>query len=465
MCGIIGICGKEMQLNTAQNLLQLLVHRGQDASGLAWVDEYGIHRDSKVKSEPKFINIDRADISTAIIGSTRYPTYGDRTGGSATNKFAQPFSFQTRLGSLSLAHNGQILNMSQLSDKEYSSDAELITHLLGKLINQGKSLEESIKELMLTMDGAYSCVGIIGDKLFAFRDPRGIRPIVYAQNENFCLVASESVVLQQAGFDSISVLEPGNYILFSGLQSRPVELVTSKEHTHCMFEYIYFASAASKIEDISVYQTRIALGEELALQLKERNIKADYVVPVPDTSKTAAQPISEILQIPLRDAIIKNRSSKRTFIMPTVETRIKAAMEKYLFIDSLIEGKNLLLIDDSIVRGLTLKYLIKLLKQKGANEVHVAITSPPISQACYYGVDFPTRGELIAAEKSESEIKEEINASSLTYLSLDGLKTSLKGLEACYACIDGNYPTPFGEQLKEISERAFLLKVNGSGVS
>ncbi len=456
MCGVIGVCGIEIDLTQARSLLQLLVHRGQDASGLAW-EQSKLHCLSKVKGQPITIPIETVTV-TNVIGSTRYPTYGSRNGEVDVNRFAQPFSVDTELGKLSLCHNGQVTNIRQLTQQEYQSDAEFITVRLGELINETKDLKEASSKLLKELDGAFSIVGILGDSMFAIRDPRGIRPFVYGSIGYGYVFSSESIVLQQAGVKNTSDVPPGSLMVYSD-KSLTIHHLIEEKRFPCMFEFVYFTSAASIIESRNVYTVRLELGRLLGEQLKQKGLKVDYVIPVPDTSKTASQTISEVLGIPLRDAILKNRTSLRTFIMPGEDDRIIAAKSKYLFIDELIIDKDILLVDDSIIRGFTLKFLIKLLRERGANSVHVAITNPPTRHPCYYGVDFTTTHELIAAKvKDIDQIAQEIGADSLTYLENDNLKKAIKLPNICMACIDGNYPTPFGKELHRLVEEGIILE-------
>lgn len=451
MCGVLGILGA-INLLTAKNVLQLLVHRGQDASGLAWVDEYHVHKMAKVKGAPITIPV-TDNIVEMVIGSTRYPTSGDRLGGVAKEKFAQPFAFQTDFGTLSICHNGNITNIKELSDKYYHSDAEFITETLGTYINETHDLSTALTKLYETLDGSYSLVGILKDDIFCFRDSRGIRPLIFGSSADHFVFASESICLQQTGMQEISDVLPGEYIRIHQNEIKRQQLIVPQNVAHCFFEYVYFASSASVIDSRSVYRVRLNLGAQLGQELLTKGIAADYIVPVPDTSKSACETISEVLHIPLREAIMKNRSSQRTFIMPVKDARELAARSKYLFIDEFIIGKKLLIIDDSIVRGLTTKYLVQILRDKGAAEVHVAITCPPQRYACYYGVDFGTDAELIAQHDTPIEyVCEQIGANSLTYLSSDGLLRALDRKDLCTACINGNYPTPYGQQLRLLVE-------------
>ncbi len=459
MCGVLGICG-DTDIKTARNILQLLVHRGQDASGLAWVDDYGVHKQSKSKGAPLTITIPD-EKSSLIIGSTRYPTSGNREGNVPKEKYAQPFAYQTKMGTLSLCHNGNITNIKEISNKTYQSDAEFITEYLGKYIDKTGNIERALFELSSKIDGSYSIVGIFADKMFCFRDPRGIRPLIFGKNETHFMFASESICMQQSGMSFLRDVNPGEFIIIDNNKETAKQLVTPENISHCFFEYVYFANSASVIDGQNVYSTRLKLGKYLAEQLKQKKLDIDYVVPVPDTSKSASQTLSEYLNIPLREAIMKNRSSKRTFIMPNMDTRELAARAKYLFIDKYIKNKKLLIVDDSIVRGLTTKYLIKVLRQKGAKEVHVAITSPPQRYACYYGVDFGTDKELIAkGDTSINIIKDKINADSLTYISEVNLIRALNRTDLCTACINAKYPTKFGKILREKINKGIIMDTN-----
>lgn len=448
MCGVLGIYNK-LPLKISKNLLNGLINRGQDASGIVWVDNYGVHQSSKYKGVPLGIETPN-ESSDRTIGSTRYPTSGSREGNAETHKFAQPFSYQTKKGTLSIVHNGNITNVKELTDEIYQSDAEFITLRLGALINETDNLEYALMKLTEELDGAYSLVGIIGDDMFCFRDPRGIRPLIYGTNGFQHYMTSESSVLQQARVTEQFDINPGELIYISDGKLSRKQLVEEKNVSHCFFEYVYFAGSASTIDGKSVYTTRLNLGSYLGKQVKEKNLEIDYVIPIPDTSRTASSTVSEVLGIPLREAILKNRSAKRTFIMPGVDYRENAAKSKYLFVEDYIRGKNILIVDDSIVRGFTMKYLIKILKTDyGAKNVHVAITCPPQRFACLYGVDFGTNNELIASDnRSIEEISDIIKSDSLTYISYEGMRKSIGLDRICDACITGNYPTPHGQIIK-----------------
>lgn len=455
MCGVLGIYAYNNPISTlsAQSLLQLLVHRGQDASGICYLDSYKVHTTEKIKGPPDKIPMED-DLGLAVIGSTRYPTLGSRIGEVSEKKFAQPFSYQSSLGTLSIAHNGNITNLSELVDDtaQYQSDAEYICFRLGQLIDDHEDLKVALVKLTDELDGAYSLVGILGEDVFSYRDPRGIRPLVYGTNGTHHIISSESIVLQQAGVMEVHDVNPGELVYFSAEGVRSEQIVEPQNISHCYFEYVYFANSVSTINSKNVYSTRLQLGRKLGEQILDRRLddRLDFVIPVPDTSKAAAETLSETINVPIREGIMKNRSSLRTFIMPTEDKRESAAKSKYLFIDEYLRGKNILLVDDSIVRGFTMKYLIRILKKDyKVNKVNVAITCPPQRYACYYGVDFGTDTELIAYDdKPIDRIREEIGADTLTYLTLENLKAAIGMNTLCTACLTGEYPTPHGKNLR-----------------
>ncbi|MCY3412324.1 MAG: amidophosphoribosyltransferase [Candidatus Heimdallarchaeota archaeon] len=447
MCGVLGIYNK-LPLTIAKTLLNGLINRGQDASGLVWIDSYGVHQSSKYKGVPMGIKVP-SESSTRVIGSTRYPTAGDREGNAEVHKFAQPFSYQTKKGTLSIAHNGNITNIKELTSEKFQSDAEFITLRLGALINETENLEYALIKLTEELDGAYSLVGILGEDMFCFRDPRGIRPLIYGTNGIQHYISSESSVLQQARCQTMYDLNAGELLYIQNNEVIRKQLVKAEKIAHCYFEYVYFAGSASTIDERNVYSVRLMLGKNLGLQVTEKQLELDFVIPIPDTSKAAASTVAETLGLPLREAIMKNRSAVRTFIMPGVDYRENAAKTKYLFVDEFIKDKKILIVDDSIVRGLTMNYLIRILREKGAVEVHVAITCPPQRFACLYGVDFGTDEELIASgDKSIDCIREELGADTLTYLSFEGLVESIGRSDLCTACLTGKYPTPHGELIR-----------------
>lgn len=447
MCGILALKG-ESTLRQGKILLQMLTHRGQDASGLAWFEnnnEFGI---SKKDSYPDLLDLEEEKQVDSILGATRYPTFGTRTNSSNIEIFAQPFVYSTNYGTLVIVHNGNITNTSNLTEKNYESDTDFIVEFLGELINESQgNIKEAVLKFMKKVDGSYSIIGMLNDEIFTFRDPRGIRPLVIGSNNKVTVVASESVVLQNMHIKDIDTIKPGEIVFFSNNKWKRETLI-NHDHAHCMFEYVYFANPCSIMEEKLVYDVRLQLGRELGHRINEDNLVIDYIIPVPDTSRPASQGLSEILNKPVREAIIKNRYLQRTFIMKSEEERTRVAKRKYLYTSKYIKGRNILVVDDSIVRGLTSKKIIQDLRDLGANNIYFALTCPAIRFACYYGIDFPTDEELIASGNTVEEIKEILNVDQIYYQSIDSLKKSIGLSDICTACLSGSYPTPFAQEIR-----------------
>ncbi|MBI2970849.1 MAG: amidophosphoribosyltransferase [Candidatus Aenigmarchaeota archaeon] len=452
MCGVIGIFGR-ISLKDIVTPLQLLTHRGQDATGLAWASSDGI-KTQKCFGYVDNLKIDEHETTDVCIGATRYPTAGASV--LHIEKFSQPYTAQTPYGMLCLTHNGNIANMMQIAERlgmqEFGNDTELIAHLLADLLSKNKGdMAESVSQMMLMLDGSYSITCIFNDKLVVFRDPKGIRPLFLAKTNTHVMTASETVCFQLENPEYIRDVEPGELIIIGkdGMVSK--KLRTEKNY-HCMFEYVYFSHPTSTVDGRNVYDVRIRLGEKLAKQIMRKGIKADMVACVPETSRPAAQKMAEMLGLPFRDILIRNWHVDRTFIMKDQKTREVYASRKYLVNDYFLKGRKVLIVDDSIVRGTTSKKIIELLRNHGAEEVHLAITCPPIISPCYYGIDFATYKELAAHGKSVEAIREMINADSLTYQTIDDLKEAIGLPDLCTACLTKEYPTPYGAVLNRLAE-------------
>ncbi len=442
-CGIIAIISKKGEdvAPAVYRSLIALQHRGQDAAGM-------VVSDGKTLKPQKGIGL-VSDIYTGGlhvnghigIGHTRYPTTG-----ACNIEDVQPSIYEN----IAVTHNGHLANYDlvkkSLEQRGFrftaTVDSELIAFLLSEKIKQGP--KEAVKNVMENLDGAYSDAAIMNGELYIFRDPFAIRPLCWGENEEYIAFASESVALDVNGIPYKGEVEPGEMIKVTknGLQR---ESVLKKGTLHCMFEYVYFSRPDSIVNGKYVYEVRKNLGKVLA---EEQPAKADIIVAVPDTSRTAAEEYSRTLNIPIEEALIKNRYVARTFIMPTQEKRVQAVRMKLNPVKGIVEGKRVVLVDDSIVRGTTLREIVTLVKNAGATEVHVRITSPPIVSPCFYGVDMPTYKELIASNKSIEEVRKFIGAESLGYLSVDGLKKAI-GLPICSGCIDGGYPTEYAKKLAE----------------
>ncbi len=448
MCGVLGIKGSTT-LGQGKILLQMLTHRGQDASGIAWYDEeFSIINSVKSDSYPDLLKLDEKKETDILLGATRYPTFGTRTNSSNIETFAQPFSFSSEFGEITIVHNGNITNLSSLTEQTYESDAQFVVDFLGQLLNKNEgNLEAVVKEFMMKVDGSYSIVGIFKKQLFAFRDPKGLRPLVMGKIDDIILVTSETVVLQNLGINNFKDVNPGELILLNKKENKHIQIL-QRDHAHCMFEFVYFAHPCSYIEQRLVYDVRLELGRELARRISKVNLEIDYIVPVPDTSKPASQSMSEMLKIPVREAIIKNRYLQRTFIMKSKEERTNVAKRKYLYSPAFIKDKNILVVDDSIVRGLTSQKIIKDLRKLGAKKIYLAVTCPAIRFACYYGIDFPTDDELIASGYRIEEIKNILDVDELFYQNIESLKKSIGFSDLCTACLSGSYPTAHAQEIR-----------------
>ncbi|MEM4271997.1 MAG: amidophosphoribosyltransferase [Candidatus Bilamarchaeaceae archaeon] len=411
-------------------------HRGQDAAGLVMYDgsfykKKGIGLVCEVVSEE-----DLRQPHWIGISQTRYPTTP-----TCTLSDVQP----SISGILAVAHNGHLANYpalrKELEGKKYvfrgTVDSEVILYLLSEKLERGGSLQEATKHVMEKIDGAYSVVGIYDGQLFAFRDPHAIRPLVYGEGKDVVLVCSESIGLDINGVPYSGSIGPGELFIINEKGKIWRESIIKKEARHCMFEYVYFSRPDSIINGRLVDGARRELGRGLA---KEAPANADVVIPIPDTARSAAIEYSRETRIPYVEGLIKNRYVGRTFIMPDQDSRIKAVRMKINPIKSSVEGKKVVLIDDSIVRGTTIREIVAMVRGAGAKEIHLRVTCPPIISPCFYGVDMPTYEELIADKKKIEEIKKYLGVDSLHYISLEGLKKAV-GDECCAGCLTGQYPT------------------------
>jgi len=405
---------------------------------------------------------------TAGIGHVRYPTLGG-----SEREDAQPFL--TRRPGILMAHNGNITNIPAVSAELMergihilsSCDSEPILMVLADELTKLRVSEHTVDDvhtaltkLMARLRGSYSVAAVLQvdgrETLLAFRDPQGIRPAVYGRrHDGAWAVTSESVVLDALGFKRAGFLPPGGMMLLRSGEEPVVREVLAKPRRHCVFEQIYFARADSVMEAGRVNSRRWEMGKRLAREWEKKGLKADVVVAIPDTSRPAAMAMAETLGVSNREGFIKNRYSGRTFIMPDKATREAALRLKLNPIEEVFEGKRVLLVDDSIVRGSTMRRIVKMVRTLNPKEVHIAIFSPPVRHPCFYGIDMPSHDELIAAahdaERVEEDLSEEFLADSLTYLSKDGLQI-LEGEAICSACFTGDYP-----QAVSKDERDYIL--------
>ncbi|MFW9919501.1 MAG: amidophosphoribosyltransferase [Candidatus Thorarchaeota archaeon] len=449
MCGVLGILGN-YPIRASRDLLLLLTHRGQDASGLLWSGEEGFVS-SKTMGSPSVIEVPESE-SSIIIGSTRYPTSGKKV---ATEDDLRTFVGPFCSATLALTHNGNITNMGQVSEKQYDCDSEFITDRLARHLSENNNdLAKAFRLIDKEIDGAYSLIGIHGERMFAYRDSRGFKPLVFGRTADHTFVASESTVLDMAGANLERDVYPGELLIFNPDMSMESHSISQgKSHSHCFFEYVYFAHPAATMESHLVYDTRFRLGRSLANKFKKMGLELpDYVVPVPDTSRPSAQALAEELGVPMREIILKNRYLGRTFIARSQEERDAMAKSKYIYLEDKIRGKSILVVDDSIVRGTTAKMIVADLRKRGAQTVYFAATCPPQTHPCYYGIDIATDKELIASDTDIQGIAEYIQADALIYQDMVGLVNAIEMKDLCLACLDGDYPTEHAKRIRRSIE-------------
>lgn len=446
-CGVFGISNQD-GLDTAQTVyfgLYALQHRGQESCGIAINNNGEITGYKGIGLVPEVFTekiLDRLEGDMAI-GHTRYST----TGGSSVEN-CQPLIFTYKGGKMALAHNGNLINALkiryELEDKgaifQTSTDSEVIANLISRNGLKCNDLIEVLTRTMDVIEGAYALVILTRKTLVGIRDPWGMRPLCLGRIGKSYILASENCAFDAIGAEFIRDVEPGEIIIIEGESLRSIRTGYNKPRRFCIFEHIYFARPDSFIDGASIYKSRLEAGRLLAI---ESPVDADLVVGVPDSGITAAIGYSRQSGIPYGEALIKNRYVGRTFIQPTQEIRERSVIIKLNALREQIDGKRIIIIDDSIVRGTTSYKIIQMLKNAGAKEVHMRICSPPVLNPCYFGIDISSKEHLIAANYSLEEIRESINADSLAFLSVESLlKTPIGAPENgfCTGCFTGEYP-------------------------
>jgi len=446
MCGIIGVSNHAEASRLAYLGLYALQHRGQESAGIVSVDEAGVartHRGMGLVSDVFSEGVmDSFEGSTAI-GHTRYSTAG-----SSILANSQPVLVRYRSGTLALGHNGNLTNAAELRRElvdggsifQSTMDSEILVHLIAR--SRHRDPADQIREALGRVEGAYSLVITVNQVMFAIVDPRGFRPLLLGKVGDASVVASESCALDIVGARAVCELEPGTVLRIEGGKLDYLEPLPPQAPKHCVFELVYFSRPDSLIFGESVDQYRRALGRRLA---KEHPAPGcDCVFSVPDSSNAAALGFSEASGIPLEHALIRNHYVGRTFIHPVQAGRDAKVKIKYNTVREILAGRKVVVVDDSIVRGTTSRGLVAMIRHAGAREVHFRVASPPIVGPCYYGIDTPTREELIAASHSVEEIAAFLGVESLGYLSLEGMVESSAGdpTRFCHACFSNHYPTP-----------------------
>jgi amidophosphoribosyltransferase len=465
-CGVFGISSSN-ENETSRMIYKGLLsiqHRGQDANGIA------VLNGSKLRLK-KFMGLVTDTITPSLltqmkgkvgIGHVRYPTVG-----TSTVKDAQPFKTDYPKKGIVFAHNGNLVNYvslrKELIDRKKSltstCDAEVYMHILAEEMSRSKDIEDAVLGLMERVEGSYSvaCFTMDGE-MFVFRDPFGFRPFCYGEDKDTKVFTSESVALEVNEIPLKSDVKAGELIICDKngkLEKRQV--VSCKNTAHCMFEYVYFSRPDSILDGKCVYDVRVRLGESLA---KTYASDADVIIPVPDTSRPAAEGISRITGIPVAEGLIKNRYIGRTFIMPSQQMRDETVHAKLNPIKSVLKDKHIILVDDSIVRGTTCKKIVNMIKKAGAKKVDLWITCPPIVSPCFYGIDISTHGELIAFNNKIPDIEKIIGADNLCYQKRDCLIDAIghKSCDLCMACLTGEYRTPIAQSIADKMKNQTSLK-------
>lgn len=442
-CGVVGIYSKHSKDLSRYIYYSLisLQHRGQESAGIAIQDDNQMRYFKEMGLVQEIFTKDILDSleGNVGIGHVRYSTTGE-----SFISNAQPLVVHYRDGKIALAHNGNLVNATEIRNRleesgsifQTSIDSEVIANLIAK--NYKLGLEDSIIESLKEIRGAFALVLIYKNKLVGVRDPNGLRPLSIGKLDGQYILASETCIYNILGAEFVRDVNPGEMVIIDDDGIHSIQYADARKAT-CAFEYVYFARPDTNIDGKNVYEARVDAGKILA---KETPVEADMIAPVPDSGIPAAIGYSKASGIPYDQALIKNKYIGRTFIKPTQEARELAVRLKLSVLTENVKGKRIVLVDDSIVRGTTSKKIIQMLRDAGAKEVHFRVSSPPVKHSCYFGIDTPTQKQLVGASMSHDEICEKIGADSLGYISIAGLVESIgKGrVDLCTACFDGDYP-------------------------
>jgi len=468
-CGVFGVYapGQDVARLTYFGLFALQ-HRGQESAGIAVSDGHQLrmHKDMGLVSQ-----IFNEDVLASLpghiaIGHTRYSTTG-----SSVLRNAQPLHCVWGGGTLAVGHNGNLVNAAELRGEleaagvpfESTTDSEIIARLIAS--QDTESLEEAVARTMARLEGAYSVIVLSEDSLIGVRCPYGVRPLSIGQLEGgHYMLASETCAIQTLGAMFVREVAPGEIVTIDRHGLRTRQGLPMQRYATCMFEFIYFSRPDSTLFGRELHQIRYLMGRELAREHKIIG-RADIVVPIPDTGNPAALGFAEESGIPYREAVIKNRYIARTFIQPDQRMRELGVKMKLQPLRGQLAGKRVVMVDDSIVRGTTTGQIVKLLFESGASEVHVRITAPPITHPCFYGIDIPDQKQLIAASSTVAETCRQIGATSLGYLSIDGLcrAVGMSRDRFCLACFSGDYPIDIPDKVKMTKFALELPINNGNG--
>jgi amidophosphoribosyltransferase len=456
-CGVFGIYGHPNAAELTYYGLYALQHRGQESAGIVTSDgkQFRTHRGMGLVSQVFNGSVLHDLVGTMAVGHTRYSTTG-----SSHIRNAQPLTVDCARGQIAIAHNGNLTNANQLREEleangsifQTSVDSEIILHLMAQPTAGGS--RNNLLRTVQQIEGAYSLVIMTDHELIGVRDPHGFRPLSIGKVDDAWVLASETCAFDLINAKFVRDVEPGEIVIInkdglSSIQAFPLQ----ERRAFCIFEYVYFARPDSTIANRNVYKVRVDMGRQLA---REYPIEADIVVPVPDSGNCAALGYSMQSKIPYEMAFVRNHYIGRSFLQPSQLIRDFNVRVKLNLIPQLVKGKRVIIVDDSIVRGTTCKARVNNLKEAGATEVHVLVSCPAHMNPCVYGIDFPDRAKLMAANHSHDEIRKYLNADSLGYLSQDGMvaATGLPKENFCMACYDGNYPVAYDPMVdKHIMER------------
>ncbi len=452
-CGIMGIYGGANASELAYLGLHALQHRGQEASGIVTTDGDQVYRHigtglvNDIYNDPNIISGLKGHIA---VGHNRYSTTGSNT---LLN--TQPILVNSKQGPLAIAHNGNLTNYKSLRKElensgsifQTTNDSEVILHLAARSKKNG--IVDQLLDALRQVKGAFSLVFLTRNELIVVRDPYGVRPLALGKIGNTIIAASETCALDLIGADYLCDVKPGELICFNQKGQFSTRISEPVKPAHCIFEFVYFSRPDSKIFGEYVDKARRKLGKNLAIG---HSVDADIVISVPDSSNTAAIGYSRRSNIKFDIGLIRNHYVGRTFIQPSQKTRDFNVRLKFNDVGGVLKDRRVVLVDDSIVRGTTIKHLVRMLRKAGAREVHIRVSSPPIKHPCYYGMDFPSQGELIANRMDTEEIREYLGVDSLEYLTFDELLASVPNGELgyCTACFSGNYPIPVKEKFEKL---------------
>jgi len=462
MCGIIGVSGLPDAAQLTYLGLYALQHRGQESAGIVATDgiEYRLHKGVGLVSDVFAGNVLDTLQGKIAIGHNRYSTQG-----STLVRNAQPLVVDFREGMLALGHNGNLVNALALRNElegqgsifQTTSDTEVILHLIAR--SKATEIERMIPEALARCQGAYTLVILAGEKLIGIRDPRGFRPLCLGRRGEAYVLASETCALDMVGAEFVREIEAGEMVVIDGSGVKSYTPLKLKPARSCVFELIYFSRPDSEVFGESVDLIRRRLGRKLA---EEHPAEADIVIAVPDSSNSAALGFAEASQLDFELGLIRNHYVGRTFIAPQQMKREFGVNLKFNAVRRILEGKRVVVVDDSIVRGTTSRSLVAMLRSAGAREIHMRVSSPPIGWSCYYGIDTPNRKELIASSHTVEQIRKYLSVDSLGYLSMEGLRSCVsRPDDHCYACFDGKYSEWYGEPLDKLAMERPGTRVEG----